>query len=179
MVMQSSDTVAIIYASTSGNTEAVVEHVARHWQPKISSTLHRAEQTKSDVITDHQFFILATSTWEHGVLNPFFSRLYAEVTELDLSDKQAAFIGLGDRRYEPVLFCEGMEKLRQLWLKKGGTEIGTALKIQGEPYSQLERAVTPWAETISSILTTGQSGAIKQPLQHSSLLSVLKRSFTV
>ena len=65
-------------------------------------------------------------------------------------NKQAAFAGLGDRRYEPLLFCEGMETLRKVWLKNGGEEVCAPLKIQGEPYEQLNSVVTPWANMLAS-----------------------------
>ena len=64
-------------------------------------------------------------------------------------NKQAAFVGLGDRRYEPVFFCKGVNDIRDLWLEKGGEETGTTLKIQGEPYEQLATVVSPWANLLA------------------------------
>lgn len=143
----------LIYASTSGNVETVMEFVAellkRHG---YNPHLLRAEKTSLEIIQNNHHFILATSTWEHGLLNPFFAELFGEMQKADLHGKQAAFIGLGDKRYEPVLFCQGMERLREGWSKQGGAEIGEALKIEGEPYSQLEVVVSPWFQNIVHLL---------------------------
>lgn len=145
----------LIYASTSGNVERVVETVAEVLsQNGFEPELHRSEQTLIDVIKNNSLFIIATSTWEHGALNPFFVPLFKEMQQTDLHGKRAAFIGLGDMRYEPVLFTEGMEQVREMWLAQGGEEVGTRLKIQGEPYAQLENHVKPWVITTLPGLTT-------------------------
>jgi flavodoxin len=142
----------LVYASTSGNVESTMEFVGKVLKKKgFEIYLSRAEETSIDVIKNHKRFVLGTSTWDHGKLNPFFSNLYKEMQAEKFDDKQAAFVGLGDRRYEPVLFCEGIIKLRQLWLGAGGEEIVPTLKIQGEPYEQLEPVVLPWANNLSKI----------------------------
>lgn len=144
-----------IYASTSGNVELVVEQVGNVLKDKgFEVHLHRAEQTPLSVIADNQTFILATSTWEHGVINPFFRELHDQMKKANFAGKRAAFIGLGDRRYEPVLFCEGMEKVRKTWLANQGQEMLQPLRMQGEPYALLDTLVTPWAHKLVSDLNT-------------------------
>jgi len=143
----------LVYASTSGNVEKVVETVAEVLQAQgFQTELHRAEKTSIELITQGQSFVLATSTWEHGRLNPFYEKLAEAMTQNRMDGKRAAFIGLGDRRYEPVLFAEGMEKVRQIWLNQGGQELGGRLRIQGEPYDKLETAVKPWAVNLAQLL---------------------------
>lgn len=138
--------VNLIYASTSGNVETCIEFIANELKKKkFDVNLYRAEETSIDVIKNHKRFVFGTSTWDHGKINPFFVNLYKEMHKESFSGKQAAFIGLGDHRYEPILFCEGILKLRQVWLSNGGEEIVPILKVQGEPYSQLESFVKPWA----------------------------------
>lgn len=137
----------IIYASTSGNVELVCEHAAAylfsHYQ--VESILHRAEKTDINAILDNSNFILATSTWEHGELNPYFANLHQQMSRQTMKDKHVGFIGLGDKRYEPVLFCGGMEILRQTFLERGGTEVIEPLKIDGEPHHQLS-LVEQWCD---------------------------------
>ena len=111
---------------------------------QISSS--RAEQTTIATIQKNTKFIFATSTWEHGKLNPFFAHLFEQMKDLSFKGKSAGFVGLGDTRYEPVLFCEGIQIVRDLWLQRGGEEIGSMLKIQGEPYSKLQNVVDPWVD---------------------------------
>lgn len=150
MMEERSMDICLIYASTSGNVEIVMETIADVLQAHkgISVELLRAENTPITVIEKNSDFIFGTSTWEHGALNPFFSRLYKELQSVDCTGKEAAFVGLGDVRYEPILFCEGMKKLERLWEKQGGTVIGNHLTINGEPYSKLQSVVTPWTERL-------------------------------
>lgn len=151
-------TIPIIYASTSGNVESVCEAVADLLNTAgITTSLHRAEATSYEIIETNSTFILATSTWEHGELNPFFNKLYTELLDHDLKGKRAAFIGLGDIRYESVLFCKGIDIIREAFLRSGGTEINTTLRLNGEPYQYLNTAVLNWATRLIELLKNEQS----------------------
>jgi len=142
----------IVYASTSGNVEIVIETIAKvlH-QNGLDAKLNRAEKTPIETIKKNKHFVFGTSTWDHGQLNPFFQELYKAMQTENFQNKEAAFIGCGDRRYEPVLFCEGIERIHRLWIKKGGKVVGTILKIQGEPYAILDSLVVPWASKLVQI----------------------------
>jgi flavodoxin len=144
--------VHIIYASTGGNTEHVMEQVAKYWQAQgVTVNLHRAEQTPVSVVTDNKYFLLATSTWDHGTLNPFYNKLLSEIKKTDLNGKVASFIGLGDRRYEKHYFCNGMKIIKETWEQQQGTSIGVALTIGREPFEDLiDKMIEKWAnETLS------------------------------
>lgn len=145
---ESNRIVHIIYASTGGNTEHVMERVAGYWNEKgITVELHRAEQTPISIIFENQNFLFATSTWDHGAINPFFNKLVAEMQKSDFTGKVASFIGLGDRRYEKFYFCTGMTFLKEVWEKNKGTAIGVPLMIGREPFEErIETMVKEWAE---------------------------------
>lgn len=152
-----------IYASTSGNTELVIEAVTEHWRQRgIGVQLMRAEQTDPREIQQHDLFLFGTSTWEHGRINPFFDALMTGLKTMSCAGKQAAFIGLGDTRYEPVLFCGGMQTLHDRWLAQGGSVIGEPLKIDGEPQAVLTTSVQDWAAalvpSIQTLISAGGSG---------------------
>lgn len=156
--MQPTQEIAVIYASTSGNTEAVVEKVCSVWgEQGLKTSIHRAEQVDLETLDENTYFLLATSTWEHGVINPFFKPVFEALKERHLEGKLATFIGTGDTRYEPVLFCGGMNMLRERWLQQGGQEIGAPLKINGEPYQQLETRVSDWARAQAEKITQEMS----------------------
>lgn len=141
----------IVYASTGGNTEHVMEQVAKYWgELGVQTQLHRSEQTPLSVITDNQYFLFATSTWLHGTINPFFKRLLEEMKQVDFSGKVATFIGLGDRRYEHHYFCAGMYEIKEVWEKNSGKSVGVELTIGREPYeARIEEMVQKWAlETV-------------------------------
>jgi flavodoxin len=137
-----------------------VETVARVMRDQgLEVVLHRSEQTPVTVIQENDLFILATSTWEHGVLNPFFKRLFDEMKTVSLANKKAAFIGLGDTRYEPVLFNGGVKQIHKHWLKNGGLQVGGMLLINGEPYHLLDGEVTGWAREMAKHFLAGEASS--------------------
>ena len=152
MIVKDLMRIDLVYASTSGNVEVTIETIAKHLEQNgYKVVLGRAEKTPIETIKKNDFFVFGTSTWEHGGLNPFFQTLLEAMQALNFQNKEAAFVGCGDRRYEPVLFCEGIEHIHRLWTKKGGKVVGTILKIQGEPYAILDSVVVPWASKLARI----------------------------
>jgi len=147
-MIESNLPIHIVYASTSGNTEFVMDKVADVWRKMGREVfLHRSEKTDINILTKNKFFLLATSTWDNGKINPFFDRLLSEMEKLDFSDKSAAFIGLGDRRYESHYFCTGMTLLKEVWEKSNGKSVGVALTIGREPFDEIiDKLVRDWAE---------------------------------
>lgn len=141
--------IPIIYASTSGNVEATCQRVSDLLnEAGYETSLHRAENTEFDLIQKSNTMIFATSTWEHGELNPFFNKLLQGIEEDDLSGKKAAFIGLGDTRYEQVLYCKGIDIVREAFLKSGGMDISSPIKINGEPYQYFNSTILNWTNKL-------------------------------
>lgn len=137
----------IIYASTSGNTELTVEYIGDILKTSgLEVVFHRAEITPIEVIEDNELFLLATSTWEHGEINPFFNKLLKEMNGIDLVNKKAGFVGCGDIRYEELLFCEGAEILKRKFEERGGKQIYETLKINGDPCNSLDTLIKTWTE---------------------------------
>lgn len=153
-------TINCVYASTSGNVEFVVEAAAKILNAQgLPTQLHRSEQTPIEFIRDNQQFIFATSTWDHGILNPFFHPLFAAMGQTDFAGKKAGFIGLGDVRYEPVFFNRGIQLIHDLWKANQGEVLFRMLKINGDPYGQLDNLVTPWATEIASYFRGEKTGS--------------------
>ncbi len=149
--------ITIIYASTSGNVETVCFKISEVLtQQGIMSELYRAESTPENVLVASQYFVFATSTWEHGEINPFFHRILTQLKTLDSTGKIAAFVGLGDTRYEQILFCRGADIIKEAFLKSGGKEVLTTLRINGEPFKYLGTTVKVWTERlIHEVKTNG------------------------
>lgn len=147
-------TIHAIYASTSGNVEAVVEKVAEIFRSQgLSVELHRAERTDPKIVAQNDLFLFATSTWEHGEINPFFKPLLKALKDISCVGKAAGMIGLGDNRYELVLFNMGIEKVRDAWKEQGGEQLYHTLKLNGDPYEHLEHEVAQWAAEIAPYYT--------------------------
>lgn len=138
--------IKIIYASTSGNTEVVSEVIADILKVQgYNCELFRAELTPIEVVRENHTFIFATSTWEHGDINPYFNELLKEMKKMNMDGKIAGFVGLGDTRYEEIKFAKGIEILKKVFLNGGGKQIHTTLKLNGDPYEHLYTTVKEWA----------------------------------
>lgn len=131
--------IRIIYASTSGNVEFVCRNIAKRLtRANIKVSLHRAEMTPISLIMNNKSFIFAASTWDHGIINPFFDKLLSKMEKINLSGKAAGFIGLGDIRYTKSFFCKGVYILKEVFEEKGGKALWIPLKINGDPYDQID-----------------------------------------
>lgn len=136
--------IQIIYASASGNVEATMEYIAEQFNAvNIKNSLNKVEKTPFEKIQNNEIFLFATSTWEHGRINPFWDENLKLIKENDMSGKRALFVGLGDFRYETLYFCRGIDMLRDTFVNAGGIQIGATLKINGDPYVLFEKGDKP------------------------------------
>lgn len=146
----------IIYGSASGNVEYVCEEVAVYIREAtelgLTPLLYRAEAMPMDVVDNHDQFVLAVSTWGHGIPNPYFDELIKYIGSHDMSGKTASFVGLGDRKYEPVLFCEGINITERAWVESNGQKLGETLKINDLPHNQMN-LVRDWFEKTFGVKT--------------------------
>ncbi len=142
--------IPIIYGSASGNVEFVCQEIAVYIQEAASlglkPLLYRAEVMPMEVVDNHDEFILAVSTWGHGIPNPYFDELIKYIGSHPMSGKTASFVGLGDKKYEPVLFCEGINITERAWIESGGDKRGETLKINDLPHNQMH-LVKKWFES--------------------------------
>ncbi len=134
----------VIYASASGNTLLVAKYIKdRFLDEMFDAKLHRAELFETSLFKEKEVYIFAISTWEHGVPNPHFDDLLDHFKN-NKNKLKVAFIGLGDLRYEPVLFCGGMNSFREAMINGGGNELISPLRLNGEPHDKLNNVVENW-----------------------------------
>jgi flavodoxin I len=143
----------VIFASTSGHTEYVIEALinalhthAPSWQ--IQTKL--AEQARPQDLLREDILLLASGTWNtggvEGQLNPYMLELLqSKAKDLDLAGEACGCIGLGDHRYfyeaRAADFLENYVETHQ------GRLLIRTLKIIDEPYGQ-ERMVGNWAQEL-------------------------------
>ena len=147
--------VRIVFASTSGHTEYVVDaltdclkSIALGWE--IEAT--RAEKMKPQDLLSGDVLLLVSSTWNtggvEGQLNPHMWVLLHDdkAKTLDLADKPCACIGLGDHRY--FYTARAADHLEHYVQVHHGRLIVPTLKITDEPYGQ-EEAVRVWGKQLA------------------------------
>jgi flavodoxin I len=144
----------IVFASTSGHTEYVVEalidslrSITPGWE--IEQTM--AEQAQPQDLLDGDVLVLASATWNtggiEGQLNPhMWVLLHDKAKTLDLAGKPCACIGLGDHRY--FYTARAADHLQHYVKAHHGRLIVPTLKIINEPYGQ-EEAVGVWSRQLA------------------------------
>jgi flavodoxin I len=143
----------IVFASTSGHTEYVVDTlidslkcIAPGWE--IEETM--AEKTQPRDLLRGDALLLASSTWNtgsiEGQLNPhMWILLQDKAKTLDLAGKPCACIGLGDHRY--FYTARAADHLQHYVEVHHGRLIVPTLRIIDEPYGQ-EEAVRVWGKQL-------------------------------
>jgi len=150
----------IVYASSSGHTEHVIDELMaflKEKAPKIDVIKLRAEQAKSEDLLAGDILLLACGTWNtggsEGQLNIHMQTLLKERAKgVDLKQKPCAIIALGDDQY---YYCgRATEHLMQFVLQHNGTQCGHPLLIINEPYGQEEK-IRKWGEKLIGVWDSG------------------------
>jgi flavodoxin I len=145
----------IVFASTSGHTEYVLDTLAgslREFVPEWDIERRMAEKTQPPDLLQGDILLLASSTWNtggiEGQLNPHMEVLLQEqAKDVDLAAKPCACIGLGDHRY--FYLARAADRLQRYVETHHGKLILPTLKIVDEPYGQ-EETVRAWAMQLVS-----------------------------
>lgn len=143
----------IMYASTSGHTEYVVDELAsylRQKAPELTVELQRAELSEAEDLLRGDLLILGSGTWNYrgieGQLNMHMHQLLCDrAKEIDLKGKHIAFISLGDERYYYTTRC--VEHFMQFLKRSGAKMLLIPLIIVNEPYGQEDR-IQKWGEKL-------------------------------
>ncbi|MSR86782.1 hypothetical protein EXS70_01260 [Candidatus Peribacteria bacterium] len=141
--------VHIIYASTSGHTEYVVDTLIPLLQKAgVIVTKGLVDLAKPEDLMKADFLILGSGTWNtggiEGQLNPHMHTfVHGPAKDVDLKGKNVAIIALGDDRY--FYTSRAGEHLRNFIQKHGGKVLGDALVVINEPYGQEEK-IRKWSE---------------------------------
>jgi flavodoxin I len=145
----------IIFATTSGHTEFVVDTLAR----SVELSDWKLEQIPAEKASQQDMLqgaalLLASSTWNagggEGQLNPHMSALLqSRAKNLDLAAKPSACIGLGDHRY--YYTARAADLLQEFIESHHGRLLLPTLRIVDEPYGQ-ELAISNWGKQLSDAL---------------------------
>lgn len=143
----------IIYASTSGNTEYVVNRIADFLAEKkadVAVEVQLCDMAQPEDILRGDIVLLASGTWNtggvEGQLNPHMYAYLKKVAKaVDLQQKPIGMIALGDDRY--FYTCRAGEHLRNYVQSHNGEVLGDTLCIINEPYDQDER-IEKWTDKL-------------------------------
>jgi flavodoxin len=155
----------IVYASTSGHTEYVVNVLSDALkQKKIHVEIERAEKVQAEDMKKGDVLILASSTWNtgniEGQLNPHMHALLLDrAKDNSLKGKGMGLIALGDERYRYIAHAAVF--LEEYAARHQGRPLLPTLKILNEPYGQ-EDKVKEWARQLVEVMQSVHSVSEKK-----------------
>ncbi len=154
-----------IYASTSGNTEFVVDEVVKQLSsklPDVSVECQRAEAASPEDLLRGDVLILGSGTWNtggtEGQLNMHMDAFLKErAKDIDLRGKKISFISLGDERYYFRTRCT--EHFLRFQREHGGALLLSPLVIVNEPFEQVDK-IRIWADKLISAIRANDNPAL-------------------
>lgn len=139
--------ILVAYATLSGNTQMVAEHLTEHLKSAgHDATLINQDDLDPPQMNEYEFVFLGSSTWGDGEPNPtsevFMGKL-KDYTEPYGAVKFAVF-GLGDSSY--AHFCGIADRLSDLLKEKGKVVVIPNHKIDGYPDDAVLAKICEWAD---------------------------------
>lgn len=113
---------AIVYGSSTGNTQAVAEMI--NSQLDNQASMINVDEASASDLADYDFLFLGTSTWGLGDLQDDWEGFITELQGIDLGGKQIALFGLGDADAYPDTFVDGMGTIYNAIVGKGCELVG-------------------------------------------------------
>ncbi|MGV8092674.1 MAG: flavodoxin [Mangrovibacterium sp.] len=121
--------IAVVYGSSSGNTETIAKTIAKKIGVEQVETFDVAKIAAS-VLEPYKNLILGTSTWGVGDLQDDWEAFLPSFEKTDLSGKTVALFGLGDSSSYPDSFVDGMGIIYEAIQNKGCKIVG-AVETKG------------------------------------------------
>lgn len=125
--------ILLIFASMSGNTEAVADEIVNGIKRAGGSVnvLDLIEVESASILLEYDAFLLGAYTWGDGELPDEFLDFYNEMNDLDLNGKMAAAFGSGDTSYPQ--FCKAVDLIEERLRERGAKVVQEGLKIELAP----------------------------------------------
>lgn len=133
--------ILLVYATMSGNTEAMADLIEKGLQ-EAEAEVDRFEAMDIDnaeLFNDYEHIILGTYTWGDGDLPDEFLDLAEEMDALDFTGKTCAVFGSGDTAYE--FFCGAVDTLEEKIKDRGGEIVLPSVKVEMNPEGEEEEAL--------------------------------------
>lgn len=124
--------IGVIYASMSGNTEAIADMIVE----QLAEQNHEVEQkdmlslSANDLLT-YDLVFMGMYTWGDGDYPDECLDIIEEMEQLDLNQQLFAIFGSGDTSYPE--FCGALDKLKELIESQSGICLGEPLRIEFNP----------------------------------------------
>lgn len=144
----------LIYASLTGNTEALSELVVEKFREKkdININLNFVEDLEDfSILEESDAFIIATYTYGDGDLPEEMEELFEAIPNMNLSGKIYGVIGTGDTVYDEYCVC--VDQFDEQIRKTGAINPTKNLKIEieadcDEDFENIDKFVEDFANAL-------------------------------
>ncbi len=115
--------VAVIYGSTTLNTEFVAQRLLRAFGESVAD-LHNIRELDPQLIANRSSLVFVTSTWGAGDLQDDWEDFLPRLGDIDMSGKTVALVGVGDQENYPDAFCDSIRILYDFVVSRGAAVVG-------------------------------------------------------
>lgn len=127
------DKVAVIYGSSTGNTETAAKWVkAALSETGVKAEILNAADIKAASVAPYDLIVFGSSTWGQGEIQDDFMGVYDGLTADILNGKKVAVFGCGDNDMFPDNFCQAVDLIAEKSKECGAEIIGEPFKIDGD-----------------------------------------------
>lgn len=144
----------LIYASLTGNTEALSELIVEKFKEKkdIYINMHFIEDMDDfSILEESDAFIIATYTYGEGDLPEEMEEIFRAIPSMNLSGKIFGVIGTGDTVYDEYCVC--VDQFDEQIKKTGAKNPTSNLKIEieadsDEDFENIDKFIEDFANAI-------------------------------
>ncbi|WP_125708461.1 flavodoxin [Companilactobacillus zhongbaensis] len=124
--------VKIVYASITGNDEDIAYVLTEKFE-ELQADVEMSEisQTDPSDFEDADVCIIASYTYDQGIVPDEALDFYDDMQDLDLTGKVYGTCGSGDTFYED--FCSAVDEFAKVFEETGATKGAEPVKIELEP----------------------------------------------
>jgi flavodoxin I len=125
--------VAIVYASVSGNTKELAQAIYRIFVSKsVQVSVYRIEEFSVPDLCHYHAVAIGTYTWGNGEIPKEMRQLYLAFESISRKDMTTGVFGTGDSCYP--MFCGAVDQFRDMLYVH--TNLAATLKVELRPQEQ-------------------------------------------
>jgi len=139
--------VKIVFASITGNDEDIAYVLTEKFEEfGCSVDMSEVSQTDAADFEDSDICIIASYTYDQGIVPDEALDFYDDMKDLDLSEKTFGVCGSGDTFYED--FCRAVDEFSKVFEDTGAIKGSDSIKVELDPEQEDIDHLDAFAEEI-------------------------------
>ena len=141
--------VKIVYASSTGNTEGISEHLEDAFEDLSCEVVREhADDVDEDFFEDADIAVVATYTDGDGELPFDFEDFHEEIMDQEFAGKIFGVVGTGDSELYPDYFCQAAFMFEEALLKTGAVKGANTVTIENEAEEEDVERIIAFAKAL-------------------------------